>query len=412
MEFYHWKNGQIHFGEYSTQALIKKYGSPLYIYDENTIRTRCKQLIALCPLPNFRVYYSAKANTSVAILKIIKDEGLKVDAMSPGEIFLEKQAGFESKDILFVSNNVSKEGFLEVIDHDVKVCLDSISQMETYFKINPKSEVIIRLNLGGGAGHHQKVVTAGKVKFGIEKDRIDSAFKVADKYQAKITGFHVHIGSFFLQGDAYLESVANLLKLAEKYPSINYLDFGGGFGVPYDRLTQKEFPLDDFSKSFTKLVSNWSKKNNRNPTFAIEPGRFVTAESGVCLTGVNAVKTNSDVKFIGTDLGFNLFLRPEMYGAYHEIINATNQDLSITEKQSVVGNICESGDYLGQDRDLPLTKEKDIMLIRDTGAYGFSMSGNYNSIKRPAELLLDSSGKIKLIRKRETDQDLLKNQIF
>jgi diaminopimelate decarboxylase len=152
-------------------------------------------------------------------------------------------------------------------------------------------------------------------------------------------------------------------------------------------------------------------ETGRNPTFAIEPGRFLVAESGACLTEVHSTKVNCGIRFVGTDLGFNFLPRPELYGAYHEIIHAT-KDSREQEKVTVVGNVCESGDYLGRDRILPKIKKGDILLVRDTGAYSFSMASNYNSMSRPVELLLQTNGRVKLIRKRETHKDLIRNQIY
>jgi len=405
------KNGELVFGKYSASTLIKKYGSPLYIYDEKTIRKRCKEVLNLCSLPNFKVCYSAKANTSISLLQIIKEEGLSVDAMTTGEIFLEKLAGFSNKEILFLSNNVNDDDFKEVISQGIKVCIDSLTQLETYSNLCTNQEIYIRINPGKGSGHHEKVITAGKVKFGINPEDIPQAIEIAAKNSNKITGFQIHIGSLFLEKEDYLKAIIKLLDISKQYTEINYIDFGGGMGIPYDRDKETPFPLEDFSKDFSSILVQWMEETGRNPTFAIEPGRFIVAESGSCLTEVHSTKTNSDIKFIGTDLGFNFLLRPELYGSFHEIIHATSESSEI-EKVTIVGNVCESGDHLGKDRLLPKINKGDILLVRDTGAYGFSMASNYNSMKRPVEILLQADGNIKLIRKRESNEDLVKNQLY
>ncbi|MDH5561319.1 MAG: diaminopimelate decarboxylase [Deltaproteobacteria bacterium] len=412
MSFYRYEKNEAFFGDRSARDLIESFGSPLYLYDENLIRTRCRELKAICGHPNFRVYYSAKANSSVALLKIIRDEGLNVDAMSNGEIYLEKMAGYSADEILFVSNNVSKDDFRLVIKERIRVCLDSISQLRSYARLNPGSEVVLRLNLGAGAGHHQKVVTAGKVKFGVQTERLEEAFKIAREYDLDLMGFMSHIGSFFLKEKPYLDNVRQLLEVAEAYESIRYLDFGGGFGIPYDKSNHQPFPIKAFGESFSELIVAWMEKTGRSPVFAVEPGRYVVGEAGLCLTQVQSTKTNSNTRFIGTDLGFNILLRPEMYGAYHEIVNAHKREPQVTETVNIVGNICESGDYLAREREIPAISEGDILMVLDTGAYGYCMASNYNSMSRPAELLLKPDGSVIQIRKRESFGDLIQNQIF
>ena len=405
------KDGELIFGDYSANDLIKKFGSPLYVYDEITLRKRCRDVMSICSLPNFKVYYSAKANTAIALLKIIKGEGLNVDAMTTGEIYQEKLAGFTAKEILFLSNNVNKNDFKEVIDQGIKVCIDSLDQLETYCKLCSKQKIYIRINPGEGLGHHEKVITAGKVKFGINPAEISEAIKIAEAYSNQIAGLQIHIGSLFLEKEFYLKVIGELLDLARLYPGIDYIDFGGGLGIPYDRKKESPFPLESFSQTLTSDLNRWMDETGRNPTFAIEPGRFLVAESGACLTEVHSTKVNCGIRFVGTDLGFNFFPRPELYGAYHEIIHAT-KDSHEQEKVTIVGNVCESGDYLGRDRILPKVRKGDILLVRDTGAYSFSMASNYNSMSRPIELLLQADGRVKLIRKRETHKDLIRNQIY
>lgn len=407
------REGQIQFGLHSATELAEQYGTPLYIYDEATLRERCRQVKNICTLPNFKVYYSAKANSNIALLKIIRQEGLLVDAMTLGEVFQEKLAGFQKDEILFLSNNVSKEDFKKVIHEDLQVCVDSLTQLDRYCSLNPNRKgVIIRLNPGKGAGHHEKVVTAGKVKFGIELDLIDEAMAIAKKHKCKVTGFQIHIGSLFLDAGPYLEAIANLLDVAEKYPQIEYIDFGGGLGTPYDRPKEKPFPLQEFSEKFTELLTNWMEKTGRTPTFAIEPGRFLVAESGSTMIQVHSTKTNMGIRFVGTNLGFNFLLRPELYEGFHEIMHATSDDHSEEEVVTVVGNVCESGDRLGENRTLPKIEVGDLLLVRDTGAYGFAMASNYNSMLRPAEVLIKMTGEVVQIRKRENPDDLIKNQIF
>ena len=405
------KDGVVNFGKYTVTDLVEKYGSPLYLYDEVTLRERCKEIKNLCSLDNFYVRYSAKANTSIALLQIIREEGILVDAMSTGEISLEMKAGYAAEDILFVSNNVSEATFREIIRLGVKVCLDSTMQLETYCSMNPGSEVCLRLNIGSGDGHHAKTVTAGKVKFGIEPSLLECAHEIAAKYNVKITGLMVHIGSLFLKSNTFHKTAMQLLEYAVAYPDINFVDFGGGFGIPYHREKEKKFPMKEYGVEFTAMLENWMVEHGRKVDFYIEPGRFIVGECGICITQVHSVKINSGIKFIGTDLGTNLLIRPELYGSYHEIVNASREEGPL-EKVTVVGNICESGDVLVKDIMLPEISKDDLLIVRDTGAYGYSMASNYNSLPRPTELLLQKDGEIKVIRHKESYDDLARNQVI
>ncbi|MDT8445924.1 MAG: diaminopimelate decarboxylase [bacterium] len=391
--------------------LARRFGTPLYLYDEAVLRRNASALAQLVPLDNFRVYYSAKANSNVSLLQIIRQEGLGVDALSAGEVLAEEAAGYKTPEILFVSNNVPQKTFDWMVQKGIRhCCVDSLGQMRRWLKAQQGGKVTLRLNPAQGAGHHEKVITAGKVKFGIEPELLDQAILEAQQLGGQVNGLMIHIGSLFLQAEPWLEAVDWLLGWAEKYPQIDYIDFGGGLGLPYDRSQEGEFPLADFGQALHQKLNQWMERNGRRPTFAIEPGRFVVAESGLCLVEVQSVKTNQGIRFVGTDLGFNFLIRPEMYGSFHQILHATKTGEG--PPVMVVGNVCESGDYLGKDRPLPDCEEGDLLLVRDTGAYGFSMASNYNSMGRPAEVLLETSGGERLIRRREEPDVLLGPQIY
>jgi len=404
-------SGELSLAGMRASALAADFGTPLYCYDEQTLRQRCRSLKSLVSLENFQVYYSAKANGSVALLKIIQSEGLLADAMSPGELLAATEAGYDPKDLLFVSNNVSTEIFGEIAQAGVvKCCVDSLGQLSRWLKARPGGRAVLRINPAQGAGHHQKVVTAGKVKFGIDPALIPEAITQAQALGGEVKGLMVHIGSLFLDPEPWLKAVDWLLAIAEQYPQIDYIDFGGGMGIPYDRSQEAEFPVAVFGQALEARLTAWMDKTGRRPTFAIEPGRFVVAESGVCLIQVQSVKINQGTSFTGTNLGFNFLIRPEMYGAYHEILAATKAGEG--SSTNVVGNICESGDYLGKDRNLPALEEGDLLVVRDTGAYGFSMASNYTGMGRPAEVLIGLDGQARLIRRRESPEQLLQNQIY
>lgn len=400
------------FAGLSPVELIEKYGSPLYVYNEEILRDRCKSLKNLIKYPKFKVNYSIKANSNFTILKILKEEGLNADAVSPGEIQLLLEAGYSSDQILFISGNISKSEMEYAISKSILISADSISQLELFGYLNPGGNVCIRLNPGIGTGHHKKVVTGGKnTKFGIDMDLIPEIKQIASNYNLKIIGVNHHIGSLFMEPELYLKSAESLLNAAEQFSEIELVDFGGGFGIPYKKQEgQSYLNLISLGESLDELLDKWTKKTSLFPTILIEPGRFIVAESGIVLGSVTTLKQNSDRKFIGTDIGFNVLARPVMYGSHHDIeLYRKGTLLKNLEsfKYTVVGNICESGDIIAEYRDLPSPQEGDLIGIMDAGAYGYSMASNYNCRLRPAEVLICSDGTDKHIRKRDTFNDLM-----
>jgi diaminopimelate decarboxylase len=404
------------FGNTDPVSLIEEYGSPLYVYNESILRERCRDLKNLIDYKNFVVNYSPKANSNLELLKIIRSEGLWADAMSPGEIYLNLQAGFKPEQILYISNNVSREEFLYAIHSGVYISVDSLSQLELYGQLNPGGKVTIRINPGVGAGHHQKVVTGGKkTKFGIEISLIPKVLEIAEQYNLKIIGINQHIGSLFMDGEPYAQSVENILNIAKQFKYLEFVDFGGGFGIPYQKQSnQPRLDLAKLGQRLTQIIKNWVKEYGREITFKIEPGRYIVAECGILLGKVNAVKMNYGIKYIGTDIGFNVLIRPAMYDSHHDIEIYRNTDIDSTkeEKVTIVGNICETGDIIASDRLLPEIFENDILGVLDSGAYGYSMSSNYNNRLRPGEVLIQSDGNYRLIRRRDQIEDLMKNFII
>jgi len=395
-------------------TLIKQYGSPLYIYSEEIFRNRCREMATLVPYDNFKVTYSIKANSNLSLLKIAREEGLHADAMSPGEIFVLQKAGFNSNEIFYISNNVSIDEMAYAIDRDITISVDSLSQLETLGKAHKGIKVCVRLNPGVGAGHHEKVVTAGKkTKFGINLDKIDQIKDIAKKYDLTISGINQHIGSLFMEGNSYIKSVQNVLEHAKMFQALEFVDFGGGFGIPYKKQEgQKRLELKQFGIELAKIFNEFSKEYGKKIMFRIEPGRYIVAESGILLGNVYTKKSNYSNIYIGTDLGFNVLIRPAMYDSFHEFEIYRKGKLvsdNNNEKVTIVGNICETGDILAKERELPNILEGDTIGVMDAGAYGYSMCSNYNNRLRPAEVLIKMDGTTKVIRKRDTLEDLIKN---
>jgi len=405
--------GSNFYGNTNPIYLAEEYGTPLYVYSEDILRQRCRELKNLISYKNFKVNYSPKANSNLELLKIVREEGLWVDAMSPGEIYVNLKAGYKPQEIFYISNNVSEDEFIYAIHAGVKISVDSVSQLEMFGKLNPGGKVAIRINPGVGAGHHKKVVTAGKkTKFGIELKYIPKVKEILKTYNLKLIGINQHIGSLFMTGDAYAKSAETILSVAKEFNDLDFIDLGGGFGIPYKKQNnENRLDLKDLGNRLTSIIENWVKDYGKEIIFKIEPGRYIVAECAILLGKVNTIKMNYDLKYIGTDLGFNVLVRPVMYDSHHDIEIYRKESIQSSKDESVriVGNICETGDIIAKDRVLPEIFEKDIIGVLDSGAYAFSMSSNYNNRLKPAEVLIDLKGNPRLIRKRDTLEDLVKN---
>ena len=401
------------YGKINPRELIAKYGSPIYVYNEKILKEKCKEIKNLLTYPHFTVNYSAKANCNLTLLEIIREEGVDADAMSPGEIYVELKAGFKKDQILYIGNNVSGEEMKYAIEQGVQISVDSLSQLELFGSLSPGGQVAVRFNPGVGIGHHAKVITGGdKTKFGIAVQDIAEVKKIAAQYRLKIIGINQHIGSLFLESEAYISGVKELLRIASHFSELDFVNFGGGFGIPYHKKTDAlRLDLAQLGKKVDQVLEQWIKEYGRSITFKVEPGRYLVAECGVLLGSVHAIKKNYNIKYIGTDLGFNVLMRPVLYDAYHEI-EVYSHDKRHTDKWeevTIVGNICETGDMIAQNRRLPEILEGDILGILDAGAYGYVMSSNYNNRLRPAEVLIRENGEDQLIRKRESLKDLLRH---
>ena len=402
------------YGRHTPRELAETFGTPLYVYNENVLRQRCRDLMGLSKHPGFGVNYYVKANATPALLRIVREEGLVVDAMSPGELYMDELAGFTPAEILYISNNNSEAELKNAVSRGLLISVDSLSQLDTIGRINRGGKVMVRFNPGIGAGHHAKVITAGKeTKFGVTPDKLDEVFALLEKHDLTLAGINQHIGSLFMEPDGYLDAAEVLLHLADRLPAsmlakLEVIDFGGGFGILYHKYEgQARLSMADLGSRLHALISGWSEKSGYTGRFLVEPGRYVAAECCVLLGSVYAVKNNGDKRYVGTNLGFNVLVRPAMYDSFHDVeIYGADTQARKTMVQTIVGNICESGDILAKERELPVICEGDVLGVLDAGAYGFTMGSNYNQRRRPAEVLIKSDGTAKLIRRRETLEDL------
>ena len=395
------------------EDIVAKFGTPLYVYNEDILRTHMDAVAKVITKYPYTANYSIKANTNIHILKLALEEGNNCDAMSVGEIMMLEKAGFPTDRIFFVPNNVGADELSYAISKGIMTSLDSLEQLELFGTLNPGGECAVRINPGVGAGHHEKVVTAGKkTKFGIAEEDIPQIFEICEKYDLKIAGINQHIGSLFMDPEPYLKAVSNLLRIARGFKNLKFVDFGGGYGIPYHKLAgEAEYPMEDFKKRLEPILDEFVSDYGYAPLFKSEPGRYCVAEGSVILGRVNAVKQNAGKKYAGTDIGMNVLVRPSMYDSWHDIeilrdgVVVPRENM---EEISVTGNICESGDILAKDREMPVIKRGDLACVLDAGAYGYSMCSSYNSRPRPAEVMVCSDGSLKLIRRRETIEDLMK----
>lgn len=404
--------GALYLAGKTAAELTAEFGSPLYVYSERILRKRARECRKFLQYEPFVPNYSCKANTNVALLQIVHSEGLHADAMSPGEILLLRAAGFQPNEIFYVGNYVDDAELLYAIKAGVQVSVDSLAQLERFGRLNPGGRCAVRINPGMGDGHHKKVVTGGaESKFGVWYENVGEIIEIATRHNLKIAGINQHIGSNYLSTDVYLATVQRLLSIAERFADLDFIDFGGGMGIPYKNDVGR-LDLAELGCRVSDMLEKWTARYGKRITAQIEPGRYVVAESGLLLVTVQALKENPGLDFVGTDGGFNVLARPVMYGSHHEIINTGNVDNTNGRIVTICGNICESGDKLAEGRPLAATAQGDVLAVLDAGAYGFSMASNYNSRLRPAEVLITQENNLRLIRERDNLEDLLRHQLY
>ena len=389
--------------------VVKEFGSPLYIYDAEKIKSQVQMMKGAFPKMNLKIKYACKSLTNISILKLIKKEGAELDAVSIQEVHLGLKAGFKPQQILYTPNCVSFAEIKEAIDLGVMINIDNISILEQFGnEFHDKVPVCIRLNPHIMAGGNKKIST-GHVdsKFGISIFQIRHLQRVIQTYRIKVTGLHMHTGSDILDSEVFLKGAEVLFDVALDFPDLKFIDFGSGFKVAY-REGDVTTDIVDLGKKIGSAFNEFCKDYGRKLEIWFEPGKFIVSEAGYLLARTNVIKTTPATVFVGVDSGMNHLIRPMMYDAYHDMVNISNAN-GTTRIYTIVGYICET-DTFGLDRKLSEVHEGDIIAIKNAGAYGFMMSSNYNSRFRPAEVLI-IDGQAKLIRKRETLEDIFRNQV-
>ena len=389
--------------------IAEKFGTPIYVYDSEKIKSQFFKLKnAFNSIHNLRINYAVKASPNISILKFLNNLGAGLDTVSIQEVELGLKAGFNPKNIIFTPNGINMDELEAASKKNVQINIDNLSVLEQFGSKHPNCPVCIRINPHIMAGGNNNI-SVGHIdsKFGISIHQIPHLLRIVDNTKMKINGIHMHTGSDILDIDVFLNASEILFNAAKEFKILEFIDFGSGFKVPYkkgDLETNIEELGEKLSSRFIDFCNDYGKKLH----LYFEPGKFIISEAGFFLTRVNSIKQTTSTVFAQINSGFNHLLRPMFYGSYHEILNLSNPKGN-ERFYSVVGYICET-DTFASNRKIPEIKENDILAFKNAGAYCYSMSNNYNSRYRPAEILWYNS-KANLIRKQEDFNDLISNQV-
>jgi diaminopimelate decarboxylase len=411
------REGHLWIGRHDTVALAKKYGTPLYVTDEDrilenytTYRTALE-----ARYPKTRILYAAKANGNLAVLRALAAAGAGADVFSAGELHLALSAGMRSQDLLFNGSSKSPADLLLAVDKGVPVSVDSIDelrQLDNAAGSRQKSaRIAFRVNPALEVPTHPKIATGlATSKFGIPHEQIPAAYEeaLACRHIAPV-GIHCHIGSQILAVEPFARACEVMMHIAaditERGVMLEFIDLGGGLGIPYHRSEGETAPSPkDYAEAVVPIFARGVREAGISPELWIEPGRSLLADSTILLSRVNSLKP-AHRTFANIDAGFNLLIRPVMYDSWHEVIAANKADRKGETLYSIAGPICETGDILAHDRMLPRLADGDLIAVLDAGAYGFAMSSQYNGRPRCAEVILKEDEEA-LMRREETLADL------
>ena len=386
-----------------------EFGSPLYVYDANKIKYQYNSLVkSFKSVKNLQLNYAVKALSNISILKYLIDLGSGIDAVSIQEVHLALKGGINPEKIIYTPNGVSMDEIKFASELGVKINIDNLSVLEDFGNSHPEIPICIRINPHIMAGGNSNI-SVGHIdsKFGISIHQIPHLKRIVENTKIRINGVHMHTGSDILDIDVFLRAAEILFETANHFKDLDFIDFGSGFKVPY-YPGDSETNIEELGKKLSKRFNLFCKSYGKNLTLIFEPGKFLVSEAGKFICKVNSIKQTTSTVFAQVDSGFNHFLRPMMYGANHHIENISNPD--DTERYySIVGYICET-DTFASNRKISTISIGDLLCFNNAGAYCHTMSSNYNSRYRPAEVLYINN-QLKLIRKRENFDDLIRNQI-
>ena len=391
-------------------AIANQFGSPVYVYDAEKIVSQFNRLSkAFANVENFRLHYAVKALSNISVLKLLKERGSGLDTVSIQEVKLGLEAGVAPEHIIYTPNGVSMEEIEAVSELGVQINIDNLSILEQFGTKHPEIPVCIRINPHIMAGGNTQI-SVGHIdsKFGISIHQMPHLLRIVENTGMYINGIHMHTGSDILDIEVFLRASEILFEEAAKFDKLDFIDFGSGFKVPY-KEGDIETDIEELGEKLSEKFEDFCKSYGKELTLIFEPGKFLVSEAGKFLARVNVIKQTTSTVFAGVDSGFNHLIRPMFYGSYHHIENISNPEAKV-RFYTVVGYICETDTFASNRRIAEIT-EGDILSFSNAGAYCFSMSSNFNSRFRPAEVLWYKD-KAHLIRKRETFENLLQNQIL
>lgn len=389
--------------------VAQQFGTPVYVYNADKIISQYKRLKHAFEPLDIKIKYACKALNNTAILRLLKKEGSGLDTVSINEVYLGLRAGFKADEIIFTPNCVGIDEIKEAVGLGVHINIDNISILEQFgAEYGNKVPCCVRLNPHIMAGGNSKIST-GHIdsKFGISIYQLRHLLRVIKTYNININGLHMHTGSDILDAGVFLQGAEILFDAAKDFPDLQFIDFGSGFKVAYkdgDVTTD----IEELGKLLGNRFNEFCKEYGRPLELWFEPGKFLVSEAGYFLVRSNVIKQTTATVFVGVDSGLNHLIRPMLYDSYHEIVNISNPN-GKQRIYTIVGNICET-DTFGWDRKLTEVHEGDILCFKNAGAYGITMSSNYNARTRPAEVLI-YKGQPHLIRKREQLEDLVINEV-
>ena len=397
------------------EKIAKKFGTPLYVYSEDRLKENISRLSNAIrnSFKNHQIYYAVKANSNIHIISTLKESlnDLGCDCSSPGELYAAKESGVEMSDCVYTGNYESIDDLKAAYESGCEINLDDLSSFNRLENIGIPEYISFRLNPGKGHGQFKGIMTGGKdSKFGIPKEKITNAYVIAKKKGIKRFGLQCHAGSSTLDIKTFSEVTKLVLDSAKEIEKcidqrLEKISIGSGFGIPY-KDNDKPLDLDLLFQKIQKIFYDYYGQNSSDwPILCIEPGRILVADTGFILTKVTGVKS-SYKNFIGLDAGMETLMRPALYGAFHRV-QKIGKKSNNTSVYDITGRICENTDRISENYTLPKTEEGDLCAIMDTGAYGYSMSHNFNTRPRPSEILINKKN-IKLIRKRESIEDLFR----
>lgn len=415
------KNNRLFIGNADTTELAERFGTPLYLLNKQRVIDNYTRLYnAYSKYYNkLTVHYATKANSSLAVCTLLRKLGAGADVVSGGELQIALMTGFSPGKIIFTNNTKSGEEYSLAIRKNVVLNLDSENELAQINRIakqlGKKAKVSFRINPAVESKTHSHLSTGkAESKFGIPYDNVVAAYQLAlSNDHIEPYGIHTHIGSQILESAPFVKGAQKILDMAGRLKDIGikvkFIDLGGGFGIRY-RKEQRPLDIKTTAKKVMNAVNQKLQEYNLGkPEIKLEPGRYITGDAEILLAKVQTIKQGNYKKFISVDAGFQTLARPIMYDAHHEVVLANNVSLTKNERVEVVGNICESGDILAKERTLPLIQENDIVAFLCAGAYGISMSSQYNVRPKPAEVMV-TNGKAQIIRTRETFRELIKHE--